>query len=94
MRLSSMSIVLAVAAVVPVHFALGQRPIRSAEELTEQSSAVWSNIKRVLQANDGDAFFESKVKYSLVPGGVKGVHVFRGTVVSAEFEYPKSNGGI
>ncbi len=79
MRLFSISILLAVA-VLP---ALSQKRIRSDGALTEESLALWSNLKTALQAKDGDAFFESHLKGSLFPGGANGVHVFRGTVVAS-----------
>jgi hypothetical protein len=80
MRLSSIPILLAVAA---VPLAWGQKRIRSDEKLTEESLALWSNLKTALQAQDGQAFFESHLKNSMFPGGANGVHVFRGTVVAS-----------
>jgi len=83
MRLPSISILLALAAVFPAHLASGQNRIRSDAKLTEETAAVWNSIKSALQAKDGDVFFESNLKNSLFPGGRNGVRVFRGTVVSS-----------
>src|SRR5580692_12358337 len=89
MRLPSISILLALAAVSPAHYAWGQNRIRSDAKLTEESAAVWNSIKSALQANDGDVFFESNLKKSLFPGGRNGVRVFSGTVVSSSpIEHP------
>jgi len=83
MRVSSISILLALAAVSPAHFVWGQKQIRSDAKLAEESAAVWSSIKSALQATDGDVFFESNLKNSLFPGGRNGIRVFSGTVVSS-----------
>jgi hypothetical protein len=82
MRLSSISILLAFTAIFPAQFASGQSRIRSAEKLTEESSAVWSSIRTSLEAPGGTAFFRSELKNSSVPGGARGVNVLRGTVLS------------
>jgi hypothetical protein len=77
MRLRFNPIVLALAAVVPVHYASGQKPIPF------DASATWNAIKTALISENGDLFFESNLKYSLVPGGTKGVHALMGTVISS-----------
>jgi hypothetical protein len=83
MRLSSIPTFLALAVLAPAHSAWAQNRIRSDAKLTEETAAVWSNIKSALQAKDGDTFFESNLNNSLFPGGRNGVRVFRGTVVSS-----------
>jgi hypothetical protein len=45
---------------------------------------VWSIIKAALMAPDGDQYFENNLKGSMVPGGVAGVGLFTGTLLSAE----------
>ncbi len=45
---------------------------------------VWSTIKRSLVAPDGEEYFEDNLRGSMLPGGVEGVTVFTGTIVSAE----------
>src|SRR5207248_6331197 len=45
---------------------------------------VWSIIKRALMAPDGEHYFENNLKGAMVPGGVEGVTVFTGTLLSAE----------
>jgi hypothetical protein len=81
MRLSFIPILLALTALSPTPFAWGQKRIRSDAKLTEESLALWGDLKTALQAKDGDAFFESHLKNSLFPGGTNGVHVFSGTIV-------------
>jgi hypothetical protein len=82
MRLFSIPILLVLAAVFPVPCAVGQK-IRSDAKLTEESVTLWDDIKAALQAKDGEAFFESRLKNSLFPGGANGVHVFRGTIIAS-----------
>lgn len=90
MRLSSIPVLLALAALSPFPFAWGQKRIRSEAKLTEESLALWSDLKTALQAKDGGAFFESHVNHSLFPGGTNGVHVFSGTVVATRpAEHPR-----
>jgi hypothetical protein len=62
---------------VPGQFAQGQ----NANPL--DTSAMWSAIKTALLSENGDLFFESILKYSLVPGGAKSVALM-GTVISSQ----------
>jgi hypothetical protein len=77
MRLRSIPILLALAALVPAQFAQGQKANPT------DASAMWSAIKTALLSENGDLFFESNLKYSLVPGGTKSVHALMGTVISS-----------
>jgi hypothetical protein len=79
MRLPSFPILLTLAA----HFAVGQARIRSDQKLTEESMAVWNGIKTSLQAEGGEAFFQSSLRDSIFPGGTRGVRVFSGIVKSS-----------
>jgi hypothetical protein len=45
---------------------------------------VWSIIKAALMAPDGGEYFENNLKGSMVPGGIDGVALFKGTLLSAE----------
>jgi hypothetical protein len=45
---------------------------------------VWSTIKNALVAQDGEEYFEHDLKGAMVPGGVAGVALFTGTLLSAE----------
>jgi len=77
MRLRSIPILLVLAVLIPAQFALGQNPTAF------DASAMWSAIKTALLSENGDLFFESNLKYSLVPGGTNGVHALMGTVISS-----------
>lgn len=46
--------------------------------------ALWRSIKRALQADNGEEYFETSFKGALVPGGTNGWDDFHGTVLSAE----------
>src|SRR6266850_2128577 len=48
------------------------------------SKQVWSIIKMALIAPDGEDYFENYFKGATVPGGVEGITVFTGTLLSAE----------
>ena len=52
-----------------------------------QASAVdlWIDvIRNPLQGPNGRQYFESTVKDALIPGGINGIHEFRGTLLSAK----------
>jgi hypothetical protein len=50
--------------------------------MARSSSYVWNSIKHALTAETGGSYFEQYVKGSMIPGGVGGVRVFLGTVLS------------
>jgi hypothetical protein len=56
--------------------------VQAAEQSPGQPAAAWADLKARLQANDGDAFFESNLKNSILRGRTKGFHTFTGTVIS------------
>lgn len=45
--------------------------------------ALWRNIKKELQSDNGSAYFDANMKGAELPGGVNGVSQFRGKLVSA-----------
>jgi hypothetical protein len=91
MRLPSIPILLVLAA----HFTVGQPRIRSDQKLTEESMAVWNGIKTSLQAEGGEAFFQSSVRDSIFLGRVRGVRVFSGNIKSSRpVEHPSELSGM
>jgi hypothetical protein len=63
-----------------------------AQDSTTQAdpqSALWRSMKSALLGPNGKDYFETSIKDALVPGGVNGLKVFTGTVVSSKpTDYP------
>jgi tetratricopeptide (TPR) repeat protein len=59
-----------------------QAEANRAAELANPMLALWRNIKRELQSDNGQAYFDANMKGAELPGGVNGVAQFKGKLVS------------
>jgi tetratricopeptide (TPR) repeat protein len=59
-----------------------QAEANRAAELANPMLALWRNIKRELQSDNGQAYFDANMKGAELPGGVNGVTQFKGKLVS------------
>jgi hypothetical protein len=78
-----------IARTVLLALALVEGPTPIAAEKDQQgtprsSKYVWSIIKRSLVAADGEVYFKGNLKDNMIPGGVDGLSLFTGTLLSAE----------
>jgi hypothetical protein len=59
-------------------------PLNSLPETRDPSLALWRRIRDALLVPDGQRYFETHMKWALVPDGADGVRFFDATLIAAE----------
>ena len=65
-----------------------EKAIRQEEEFRKSNPmlALWLSLKKELTGDNGQKFFDERMKGAAVPGGVNGIQKFKGTIVEAKPE--------